>query len=39
MMDSSQPVQIVNDALSQATEDIERAREALRALTELVPPS
>ncbi|MBZ0236280.1 MAG: hypothetical protein K8M05_28390, partial [Deltaproteobacteria bacterium] len=39
VMDQTAPVEIVSTALSQAAEDIERAREAVRALLDLVPPS
>jgi hypothetical protein len=38
-MEQSAPVEIVSTALSQAAEDIERAREAVRALLALVPPA
>jgi hypothetical protein len=35
VMDPTDSVQVVSSALSQAAEDIERARDALRALAEL----
>jgi chromosome segregation ATPase len=35
VMDQTEPVQIVSNALSQAAEEIERARDALRALADL----
>ena len=38
MMDQTDSVQIVSTALSQAVEEIERARDALRALADLAQP-
>ena len=39
MMDQTDAVQVVSSALSQAVEEIERARDALRALADLAQPS
>jgi hypothetical protein len=39
MMEQTEPVQIVSTAISSAAEHVERARDALRALTALVPRS
>ena len=39
VMDQSEPVQVVSEALSQAAEEIERARDALRALAEIAGTS
>ena len=39
MMDQTDSVQVVSSALSQAVEEIERARDALRALADLAQPS
>ena len=38
VMDQTDSVQVITSALTQATEEIERARDALRALDEIVAP-
>ena len=39
MMEQTDSVQVVASALSQAVEDVERARDALRALSDLAQPA
>jgi hypothetical protein len=37
MMDQTEPVVAISDAISSAAEHVERARDALRALTSMMP--